>query len=207
MSMDSKKYPRCAAYIERLPHGLQSHPECTISGEALNVQDHLFPRMRELTDLPTQLVKIILPANRETWIPEAHAVALAHATRDAFFSTDAEYYKLVEKLNEELFNRPVFRALFRILSPQLLVMGAARRWGAIHRGTTLEVDATPTDGAGRRKIRGSFTFPTRLWDQMAIDRYSRGCLVAVRLAGGRNVVMSQESITETGASFILGWDS
>lgn len=206
MPIDRVKYPRCADYIDSLPRGLDSHPECAITGESMQVYLKMFPQLSELDGLPPQLQRLIHPPVPDGWIPEAHFLALAHAVRDAFFKTDQDYHHHVDLLNRELFNRPIYRALFRLLSPQLLVMGAAKRWNSIHRGTGLDVDATPVDTNGRRSVSGYFTYPSRLMDQLAIERYSRGWFVAVHMARAANPKLVVDSVKDTQAHYTMSWD-
>lgn len=207
MLMDNVKYPGCAAYIASLPQGLESYPQCTMVAEALQVQRSILPQMDQLTGLPAPLQQLIKPFPADQWVPEVHAIAVGHAIRDALFTRDEDHAKFIEQLNEQLLNRPLYRALFRLLSPQLLVMGAARRWNTLHRGTTLEADPTPVVQSGRRRIRAIFTFPPRLMDAFVVERYSRACLVAVRLSGGKNAIWEPGAVTDTRGEFSLTWDA
>jgi hypothetical protein len=113
----------------------------------------------DLTAVPVEPPADLLPACIDTllrdpplnsqWIPEVHSVAAHLAAYDLRFGDDwdaAEQH--IYSSNRALLESPLYRALFRLASPGLLLRGAQWRWGQLHKGVdlTANVDASGLSG-------------------------------------------------------------
>lgn len=134
----------CSSYIDGLPEGLASFPDC------LGRRDVFVGALDEtpssFVDARLREAVAALPAD-EVWIPEVVCAAIVSAHADSLGDEQA-YLSSSLSRNLELFRRPLFRGLMFVLSPTLVLMGAARRWGAFHRGSTLEVQRWERETAG-----------------------------------------------------------
>ena len=80
-------FPSVRAYLERLPFGIDSHPECEVKASVL--RDALASRAldSDLDALPApvrELVRSLPPVS--AWIREVHALVAMLAIRDRYFA-------------------------------------------------------------------------------------------------------------------------
>lgn len=185
------RFPLLAAYLEKLPNGLDSHPSCLAKGsmlradlgpDALEVPRGLLPEPIErlLSDppLPTQ------------WIPEVHNVAAHLASYELRFGRDQEATaRHVYAANRALVESPLYKGLFTVPSPTLLVRGAERRWAHLHRGVSIDV----TISADRKAGVFTLKYPDHLFSREWVEGIAVGLsalLEAHQTRGVRRRVVS-----------------
>ncbi|MGE0790238.1 MAG: hypothetical protein AB7S26_31475 [Sandaracinaceae bacterium] len=87
--MDAARFPRLAHYLDLLPEGIHSYPECRSKGvlfrSAIDGHD-----LGDVIDrLPSELRDVILsPPPAGVWMPAVHCDAAFHAVCDRFYPTD-----------------------------------------------------------------------------------------------------------------------
>lgn len=124
------------AYLEQLPNGLASYPDCTARLEIFMVLLDRIPKERWHPRFAAAIERYLMDVRR-AWVPEVLCSTITMMLRDQLDSDEAlQTVAYAESL--ALYKRPLYRALMMVLSPTLLAMGTARRWGATHRGTELE---------------------------------------------------------------------
>ena len=204
MTLDPKKYPRTASYLATLPAGLQSYPTCVCRADIYAATRTDYPEMGSETDLSSELRYYLKGINAAEWIPEVLGNALLLAIRDLHFLSNDAFLHWVFTLNDRLFDTPLYRAAFHIFSPQLLLMGATKRWSAYHHGTVL----TPSPAItvqGRVYCKAQFTFPPRLYDELLLENLGQAYLAAVTAANAKEPRLAIEDVSEVSGRFVVSW--
>lgn len=197
-------HPVVRGYVERLPDGLASYPECT--AKAALLRDILDSRPLDATadDIPEALrMTIASPPPVSSWIPEVHFVASSLAIYGRYFGGDdlQGFDEWICARNSALFRKPLYRVLIALMSPERLLVGASKRWGAFHRGTTLTLlQHTPTSALVRLE------FPPHLFGDELMRGFAAGMRAAAIVAGGRDVVSGLEAPGPTSAEYWIRWE-
>ncbi|HET6583117.1 MAG TPA: hypothetical protein VFG69_06715 [Nannocystaceae bacterium] len=133
------KMPRMAAWLEGLPHGLDSYPECQVKGSLLRRLVKSQQLQPHAEHLPAGLLPWFeAPPLVSAWVPEVHMFAMLHALRDMVFD-DAKLDEFVSAGIQRMISSPLYRLMFLVVSPKRLLHGIGRRWEQFHRGTAMEV--------------------------------------------------------------------
>lgn len=197
--------PALSAYIDGLPLGVDSHPGCTVKASVY--RDALDSKGLDdvIDELPEALRMLVLePPPVSAWVPEVHAIAIMTAIRDRHFESGQSgldaYEEWTHERNLRLLTRPLYRALFLLLSPERLLNGLGRRWGAFRRGTTLEVLES---SRGRAALR--LRYPTNLYDETALSGLSGAFRAAAEAAGARDPRLDLLERTPRGTRWEAHW--
>lgn len=136
-SFDRHSYPRLAAYIDQLPDGLDSYPECEAKVSIHRTVSSFAEQ--PLCGLPPVLqAHLDESAPADQWIPQCHTLALIVAIVEARRLERAEEAKWIRSAASLLFATPMYKLLIWAMSPRLMVKGADIRWSAFFRGSSLE---------------------------------------------------------------------
>lgn len=197
--------PSVAEYFELLPLGLDSHPDCVVKASVYRNALESRPLNEVVTELPDALVQLVRePPPVSVWVPEAHANAIMIAIRDRHFEAgpaglDA-FQEWAHERNQRLLTRPLYRALFLLLSPERLLSGLERRWSAFRRGTSLHVLE-----AGRGHAAVSLRYPTNLYDEVALAGLTGAFRAAAEAAGAHAIKVELAERTPRQARWVAGW--
>lgn len=206
MNLDPSRFPRAAAYLRSLPHGLDSYPECRVK---TNVLEHIagdVPALASAKGLPTIVLDVLDGSYREEWLPEVTSNVLLLAVRDVGWASDDEFRAWARRDSARVFARPAYKFLMLVLSPALVVMGTAKRWGAFHEGTQLS--ATPVKRDGDRLCTSArLTQPSGLFTGLLVDRQAQAFLAALDGSRAREpeVKVTQASLDEV--RFVASWQT
>ncbi|MCZ7677693.1 MAG: hypothetical protein M5U28_02505 [Sandaracinaceae bacterium] len=143
--MDPERFPSAAAYLARLPEGLASHPQCVVKASVLrDVADARPLGPDDLAALPGPVAQLVRePPPVSSWVPEVHALVAMIAIRDRHFAPGeiglSAYEEWTYERNKKLLARPLYRALFLLLSPERLLRNVGNRWAMFRRGSRLEL--------------------------------------------------------------------
>lgn len=135
-SFDRQGYPRLAAYLDQLPAGLDSYPEC-------EAKVSIHRTVQAFADRPLIGIPPVLQAHldesapAEKWIPQCHTLALIVAIVEARRLPPVEEAQWIREAASLLFSTPMYRLLIWAISPRLMVKGADIRWSAFFRGSSL----------------------------------------------------------------------
>jgi len=170
-------------YLASLPRGVESYPEAQVKASVYRDGLDSFDLAREVEGLPEPVAELILdPLPVTAWVPEVHSLSVLLALRDRLFEPGPEgldrYEHWVFERNLRLLRRPLYRALFLLISPERLLSGVERRWSAFRRGTSARVVAS---GPGFAEI--VISHPPKLYDQ-TVHRGLAGALRAAAAAAG-----------------------
>ena len=119
-----------------------------------------------------------------TWMPEVFGVLVYVMAADQL--GDEAFFTWVYQDAARLFDRPLLRHLIKVVSPTLVTMGAARRWGALHQGTSLQADPV-REVDGRMHTTGHLTFPSGLFPSVFAAGLAYSFRAAIEAARGHNV--------------------
>ncbi len=195
---------RMQVYIDGLPQGLDSYPECLqkasiyreflvgIDCEAL--RPHLPPTLRAMIDAPAPVT---------AWVPEVHASALFLATRDAF-ADDAAFVEHAYRGNRRLLDSPLYRLLFRVLGPRTMLRGARSRWGLFHRGgVEMILDLPADDDASHASL--TLEYPPRVIAPLLALSYASAFRAAAELSGAQEVSVRVAVHGSEHVTYALSW--
>lgn len=180
MSSLRSALPTVASYLERLPGGIDAHPECQVKGSLVN--DALWDNQvsKELP-LPSAVRAIVeKPPPVSVWVPEVYLNVLMLAVLDARFGPDnvAGYLEWIYARNRKLLSTMLYRALFFVLSPERLLFGVEKRWAFFRRGTTIAALRR-----GPRDVELQVTSPPYLYNEMTAHGISAALRAGIDCAG------------------------
>jgi hypothetical protein len=156
--LDRQSYPRLAAYLDQLPDGLDSFPECEAKVSIhRTVSAFANEPLRGLPPVLQAHLDDVAPA--EQWIPQCHTLALILAIVEARALAPEEESRWIRSAAGLLFSTPMYRLLIWAVSPRLMIKGADIRWSAFFRGSSLH--ATLDEGEAEIELRA----PPTLFDR------------------------------------------
>ena len=133
--------PSVDRYLETLPKGAASYPECCVKASVLLSMLAAKP-LRTDVALPSALLALVdNPPALTEWIPEVHFNAVVLWVWEVHFGgRDLESYRAWSlDHNRRLLGAPLYSVLFLVLSPDRLLNGMNNRWSAFRRGTELQI--------------------------------------------------------------------
>lgn len=199
--LDTNVFPNLSAYINALPVGLDSYPEAkTKALYSLLLRDSMKAELTS-TSLPYPLrTRLLADWKPDDWIPAALYAALAALAKDMKWKSETAFHQGMADLAVSMYQTAVYRAVMAIVSPSLMVMGAARRWGTFHQGTQLRV-VNPTKTSGDAVL----TFPDRLFSQPALQSLGASLCTALTGCGAKNVTLVLRNVKQSEATLHFEW--
>jgi hypothetical protein len=204
--LDASQFPGASAYLQSLPAGLNSFPNCRV--RAL-VFEHIGRRYPELSRAvpPGPLAALLGSAlDSSSWVPEVVGQVANLMLRDACLESDEAYCDWTYEVSLVSFEKPLLRQLMRLMSPGLLVFGAAKRWGAVHSGTELTTSGVRNDGE-QSEVTGRLRFPPGLFPDLFLMGLCPAFRAALSMARGRDIQVKLEGRTATAADYLVSWAS
>jgi hypothetical protein len=185
MKIDSTKFPNAARYVESLPQGFESFPECEVNAEAVEP----FLRFGHLADTPgmPRVAAALLSGtvSDKGWVSEVVFQTANLVVRDLAFANDAAFFQFTYDSSREVFDKPVVRHLMRLVSPTLVVAGATKRWATFHRGS--ELKASPiTESGGRVHTAAVLRYPEGVFSRIFLKGLEQAFLAALSGARGKD---------------------
>jgi hypothetical protein len=180
--IDPIRFPRAAAFVAGLPHGLASYPECQqkaslvralLEGAPIDVPAGLLPpAIAELLANPP-------PAN--VWLPVAVGRAAWLAVLDLRFPNDDETaLAFADGTYGALARSSMYSQLLHHLPPSVIARGASLRWRALYRGIELELRHVSAEGAS-----GFMRYPAHLTPRFNAISTARGLAISLRASKAR----------------------
>lgn len=204
--MDRDRFPTTARYLDALPDGIRSYPQCEVKAAILLAQMNTRPIPEALlADFPREVIELAKdPPPVSAWVSEVVSMTITVAIRDLHFPPgqgDAEYEAWTYERNRRLLGSRIYRPVFLLISPERLLRFANMRWNRIRRGSSLEV---LEQSKGFAKVQSRY--PRNLHEgSVAIGM--RGAMRAVtELAGGKNVRVHVPEVGETQTTFDIEYD-
>ncbi len=204
MDLDAQRFRRTAAYLEKLPDGILSYPECQLKSDIHEEVGREFPQLLQGGGLPVILKQYLTGQHTEKWFPEAAGNALMLSIRDVCFSTDAAFLKWSCDYIGRLFQRPLYRILMNVFSTSLVVMGASKRWSTFHRGTQLKPEPLKKRD-GRCYVTGEFSYPPHLYNDLIMDHMGSVYKAALLANRAEDIEIVVDSVGETKSRMSISW--
>jgi Protein of unknown function (DUF2378) len=128
-------------YIAGLPAGLDSYLDCQQKASIYRSNLERNGSRIPLKNLPPVIAQLVIePLPISSWVATAHAHAYMIAAATYAFSSHEAFLADVVHGTKKLFTGPIYKLLMAVASPQTVVQGASRRWNALQRGTSLELE-------------------------------------------------------------------
>jgi uncharacterized protein (TIGR02265 family) len=194
--------PSVARYLELLPDGEASYPECQVKASVLRSSLDERPLGRDVPLPPAVRALVDHPPPVSVWVPEVHFNCTMLAVHEVHFAPplDAGYLDWVYERNVRLFKTPLYRALFLVLSPERLLVGLEKRWASFRRGTELRLA-----WQAPRDIELHIITPPNHYPQLVVDGMAQALRAAVSCAGAKNVRVDGAPISPTTVSCRIRW--
>lgn len=191
--------PALRAYLDRLPEGLDSYPECRAKAslyrsilETLPIDDTRLPEaLRDLLRRPRPVTD---------WIPEVHSHAVLISQYDQHFRELPSFVAHCYAAQRELWASKIYAFMMRFVSPVRLVTSASQRWGQFHRGSELAAERS-----GERSAILRLTVPPHIYDEVALVGLTEG-LRAVIDSSGTTSEFALVEADATGARWAVRWE-
>jgi hypothetical protein len=191
------RFPRLMGYLDALPAGIHSYPECRARS---GIQQTFLQAMPATAGEMDSFVVALLRPSARAYIPEVVLNASILAMADATRMTDAKFLEWNRATNREMFGSVLYRALMAIFSPAQLIERAPARWESFHPGTTLTVKSTSS-----HEGRCELTFPERLFTPLLLEMLGGAMAAALEHARARDVTLEVGTATTTAAEFVARW--
>lgn len=203
-ALDAARFPRAARHLAGLPLGWQSYPDCGAHSDTFDRVRSTHPELGTLAGVPEILRRVVHGEGQGEWVPECVGCGLFLVARDALFQDDEAFLQWCGESARHSFNRPWARVVMLVLSPTLVVMGAAKRWSSFHRGTTLTPEPAVRE-AGRMVVRADLAFPHSLFDGLTLRRWGTAYEVALSIAKATAPRVTLSDPTPTSARYSVSW--
>jgi hypothetical protein len=191
-----------ASYLETLPDGERSYPECQVKASVLRSSLDERPFGRDVPLPPALRALVDHPPPVSVFIPEVLFNCTMLAVHEVHFPPplDAGYLDWVYERNVRLLKAPLYRALFLVLSPERLLVGLEKRWASFRRGSELRlVRQEPRD------IELHILTPPHLYPTLVAQGMMQALRAALTCAGGRSVRADGEQLSPTTLACRLRW--
>lgn len=160
--------PRLRAYLEGLPDGLGSYPECR--AKASLYRSVIEPLPLDEGQVPEGLRDLLRrPRPVTDWIPEVHSHAILIAQCDQRFADLPGFARHCYDAQRALWASKIYAFMMRFISPARLLASTSQRWGQFHRGSEFVSTRVGEDAAELRLIA-----PPRIYDEIAMIGLTEG---------------------------------
>jgi hypothetical protein len=201
--LDTRLYPRVAAYLAHLPRGVDSFPEAT--GKVSVVRSFIESTNLELFEddrCPPAVAQLIRsPPPHSSWVSEVTMMAAFFALADHKHLSGAAAERWMYEQNKALLDSRMYRALVALAGPSLLMRGVQLRWNAFHRGSSLEIVEQLEKGTSLR-----MRFPQGVFDEFLLNGFAGAMRASLELSRARSVVVRLVEHTPRSALFHGSWE-
>lgn len=191
---------RVAAYLAKVPGGVDGHPECLARAAMLRRSLAERPLAGDHADaLPPPVRQLVIcPPLDGEWVSDVQLVCVLFAIAEAHGMSDADYLAWIRELNTRML-ATLFAGAVAAESPEAMLLKVPERWSIFHRGSTLAVEEA---SSGRAVVR--LSFPPHLFHGLALRQFAPVWEAALRLADPSSRVELASSDPTTGR-FVARW--
>jgi len=194
-------YRRVHAYLQALPQGVASYPECRAKASACREALAWRPLPKGLAELPPELGEMIeAPPPVNAWIPEARSMALALTIADHHGLSDREFVTMIYELSRAVLSSPTYRYLMAAEDLGAMLKHAHVRFSAMHQGIGLKADELDEHGCAFQ-----MSFPPRLYDELLLKAYAATFKAGLDMTGRMGIEVELTGFGETAAQFAARW--
>jgi hypothetical protein len=202
--MDVVAFPSAAGYLNTLPRGIDSFPECRVTADSFEFVRSDLVASGLPSGLPPPIAAFLDGNRHDKWLSEVVANAAMLMLRDRVSGSDEGFLKWAYDDSRRVFSKPIYRMLMAVMSPSLVVIGAAKRWSAFHQGTALSINPI-VSVAGRAGTQAKLTFPPGLYSPVLVVRQQRAFLAALDAASAKEAKVEVDSTAAGEAVFKPSW--
>ena len=203
MNISRTHFPAVAAYVATLPNGLESYPEARVTRETYATYFAKFSQV-DTTNIPVELLNL-LQGHATEWLPEVLVNVLLLMCRTLAFSSDDAFISWGRNNMENLTQSPVNRLALRMLSPSLLLMNSAKRWGLFHQGTTLTASPV-TKGNNHCYCSLVLQFPPQLYDSILVRMLGEHYALVLTKSRAKNLQYVTREVSATQGHYEMSWE-
>lgn len=191
-----------AAYLETLPAGADSYPECSIKASLLRNAVESRPLGPEVPLPPALRALLDHPPPVTAWVPEVLFNALMLAVREVHFGpSDLEgFLSWVYEQNRKILSTPLYRVLFLVVSPERLLVGMEKRWASFRRGTEAHIVRL-----GTHDVELHVTSPPNLHPLQTVQGMAAALRATITCAGARRAEVEGTLRSSTEVVYRLRW--
>lgn len=198
--LDQGRFPELYGYLQKLPAGIDSYPECTARASLLRGVLAEWNGTVPTDGLPAQLASLMrAPPPADAWVPEVAYVAAHYAINDLEELGTERMLELTYRASRRLTESRMYRVLTKVGSPTIIVRGASISWGRLHRGVPLRMGVTK--GRARLLLR----HPKHLWPALAHESAALGFRAVLESAGASEISMQIIASHMEGVELELAW--
>ena len=200
-ALDTHLYPQASAYLNGLPHGLESYATCVTSTAFMNIvwRDHA--AVLQANSLPEAVRRRLTGPWPETlWLPVTTVCFTSALIRDRLCPMQPAFEELMFKINAELFDTKALRAMMHVLSPNLMILGAEMRWSKFYRGVPLKIVK-----AEKKAVHMRLEFPPKLLNRNYIIGMAATMKAAIAGTGVVHPTCDVGDIEDTSATLLARW--
>ncbi len=143
--LDADRFPQLAAYLDQLPDGLASYPDCKAKGSLIltALEEHDVSGIRD--GLPEELLAMIhQPPPAGVWVPAPFSDAVFYVFVDLLYPTLEQTLQWTYERTIRGTRSKLYRALTSVASPWALLRIGTAAHGLFQKGTDLHVVKTET---------------------------------------------------------------
>lgn len=205
MALDPARLPRAAEYVSTLPRGLESFAACSAHSVLFEPFVRDFSQLSTEPSLPAPVADLLSGRlSDRRWIPEVVFQTASLAVRDLGFPDDTAFYRWIFATSQETFETPLLRTLMKLISPSLTVLGAAKRWGAVHQGSDVVTMASRLV-SGRSETTVELRYPDKLFSPTFLGSLNEVFLAALMAARAKDPLLEVRAVESGRATYVASW--
>lgn len=196
--------PRLTGYLARLPDGVDSYPDVVVKAATFTACIADRPVPVDDGDVPLPLVELVRnPPPVSAWVPEVHMVSIFKMIGDHHFEGEGgvqAFLEWVYQQNRQLLAGRLYRVLFWLVQPESIFLGVQKRWGALRRGTGIEILER-----GHERCRVRLSFRPYLLDEEGLLAVGTALRAAADMAGAKQSSVEVVESRVSHGDFVVRW--
>lgn len=193
-------FPSLMEYLQSMPLGPNAVPSCTAVGGYCNLLRKQNPDILLNKQMPALIrLKMQSTWSDTDWINCALQVCIVLAIYDQKGQDRPAARQALNRAFTEMCKQPLYRVVMMVLSPSLVMSGAAKRWHYFFRGCDL------TSVVRQDHAVLTLTAPPNLFPRLYCEIFSEVFAVAVLCAGAKHATSQLSSWTATTSVFEVTW--
>lgn len=192
------RFPELASYLEQLPHGIDSYPECATKASLIRSSLDGHPFQPDWEQLPEPLRETLRsPPLPVVWAPAVLAKAVFCVIADTYYPSAELVREWSHKRGLRLANSATYRVLTRVAGVRNLLRATGRVNDMFQRGSGLRVE-THQLGATLR-----LSHPKHLHPPLSHIANQAGFLAILETTGAKDVAVDLTRSDPYGAVYEL----
>lgn len=199
--VDAARFPRLAHYLDLLPEGIHSYPECQSKGVLFRSAIDGHDLGDALERLPTELRELIeSPPPAGVWVSAVLCDAAFHAVCDRFYPTEKAIREWTEARTRTTSKSRMYQRVMGVAGPGVFLRLAEPVHNRMfQKGTVVHIEV----GDHRARLRLSHPPHLHITSKHATNvPMLRSLLEKV---GGRDVEVEMRESEPTGALYLASW--